>query len=88
MHAAFVHLAKRVVLVRGVVAEVVAEIEQQAARESKALDEHAYGDEFNEEMAPIQAELMESVQECLERFDDALRAIDDAHRALEDINRL
>ena len=88
MHLAFVHLAKRVGQARGTVAEVVAEVESQSERETRTLEQAEYGDEFDEELAPIQEQVVGALQETLERLDDALRALDDAERTLQDVNRL
>lgn len=88
MHAAFNHLGKRVREAQEALNQVIREIQKQAERETKTLEQAAFGDEFDEELAPIQDKVVAALQEAMELLDEADRAMDDARRTLEDITSL
>ncbi len=71
MHQVFVHLAKRVASAREALNVVIREMQKQSEHETKTLEEAAYGDEFNSELAPIQEKVVAALQEVLEALDEA-----------------
>mgnify|MGYP000592657927 CR=1 FL=1 len=67
---------------------VVTEIEKTSERETKVLEDVAYGKEFNEELAPIQEKVVAALQDAMECLDRAERELTQAKERLEDVSNL
>lgn len=87
-HHHFTHLAKRVTELQSELLTVVTEVEKTSERETKVLEEVAYGKEFNEELAPIQEKVVAALTEAMECLDRAERDLTRARERLEDVSNL
>jgi hypothetical protein len=87
-HHHFTHLAKRVTELQSELIAVVTEIEKTSERETKVLEDVAYGKEFNEELAPIQEKVVAALQDAMECLDRAERELTQAKERLEDVSNL
>ena len=86
MHPAFDRLAKRVGDVQAAVLQLTREVEAQNERETKLLEEAAYGDEFDEGVAPVQEAVVAAFGEVLEALDRAHDELDGAKTTLKEIS--
>jgi hypothetical protein len=87
MHEVFRSLARRVETARTGVAQVLNEVEKQLEVESKTQDEAEQGDDFDDETAQIQAEVVGALQAALGKLEAADDALDLARTTLEDVTR-
>ena len=85
MHQAFKHLAKRVAEVQEALRQVTREVESQSERETKVLEQVAYGKTFDEGLAPFQEEVVAQIQQSLEALDRAHDELSTAHTVLSDL---
>ena len=83
--AVYENLVKRIEGAREALTKVLRELEQQAGRESKLLEEAAFGDEFDEEVAPIQEKVVAAMARAIELLDEADGNMVEAQSKLEDI---
>ena len=81
-------MGKRVAEAQALLIAVVTEVEKQSERETKLLEEAAYGRQFNDELAPIQEKVVASLQAVMEGLDRADRELTRARETLEDISNL
>lgn len=88
MHEVFTHLSKRVQTTQKALAELIAEVERQAQREAKALEEAEYGSEFDAETSPVQEKVVSALQSVLEDLDAADEALTAARETLGEIPNL
>lgn len=86
MHPAFDNLAKRVGEVQDALLELIREIESQNDRETKLLEQAAYGDEFDDEVAPVQEKVVAAFQEVLESLDRAHDELEGSKATLKEIS--
>ena len=86
MHPAFNHLAKRVGETEQVLAKLIREVQQQNERETKLLEQAAYGREFDEEVAPVQEKVVAAFQAVLESLDRALDELEASQARLKEIS--
>ena len=86
MHPAFDRLAKRVGEVQEAVLQLTREVESQNERETKILEEAAYGDEFDEGVAPVQEKVLAAFAEVLESLDRARDELEGSKTTLREIS--
>ncbi len=88
MHPAFDRLAKRVGEVQAAVLQLILEVEAQNERETKLLEEAAYGDEFDEGVAPVQETVVAAFGDVLESLDRAHDELDTSKTTLKEISEV
>lgn len=87
MHDAVDHLAKRIDAAAAALTALLDDVEKQAEVEAKRLEEASEGDEFDDEEARGQAEVVDAMQEALERLETAEDALVRARDVLRDARR-
>jgi Spy/CpxP family protein refolding chaperone len=87
MHDVLDHLAKRIDAAAAALTALLDDVEKQSEVEAKRLEEASEGDDFDDEAASAQAEVVEAMQQALERLETAEDALIRARDALRDARR-
>ncbi len=85
MHAAYAHLRKRALGVQEALGLVIQDVQKQLERETQRLEQAAYGEVFDPELAPVQEAVVGALQGVLQELDRADHSLSQAEAGLEDI---